>query len=79
MFEDIACVAIVADVIRLSESLHGYVLFGFTIMPDHLHLLIQTQDAGKDISIILSAIKDNIYKRIRKEFSILAKILSCQY
>lgn len=71
LFEDIVCADIAADVIRTADALLGCFLYGFVIMPDHLHLLIQTKDNAKDISSILSIIKDKIYKRIREEFSII--------
>ena len=45
-------------------------LFGFAIMPDHIHMLLQTQSESKSISVILNSIKNNIYKRIRHEFNV---------
>lgn len=71
LFEDIRCAAIAADVLRTVEAVYDCILFGFAIMPDHIHVLLQTQTTGKDISLILSAMKDNIYKRIRKDLYIV--------
>lgn len=44
--------------LKLSKSVHNFMLFGFCVLYDHVHLLIQP-DKGSDISKVMHHIKRN--------------------
>ena len=66
LFEEIEHAVIVADTIRTATALYSFDLFGFVIMPDHVHILLKTKDTECTISKIMQGIKATIYMRLSR-------------
>ena len=65
LFEDLECAIIAATVIRTVTALYECTLYGYAIMPNHIHILIQTNTDTHTISQTLNSMKSMIYKNIR--------------
>ena len=56
-FADAGLARLTCDSVEKSCELLGYRLYGFTLMPDHLHVLLSPVDSGRPISDWLQSFK----------------------
>jgi putative transposase len=63
VFADPACARIAVETLYSIQSFYAFFLYGFVIMPDHCHFLIQIPDGGsvsKTIGVYKRAVTFNI-------------------
>ena len=66
LFEEIEHANIAAEAIRTATAVYCFDLYGFVIMPDHIHILLKTKDSECTISKIMQGVKATIYMRISR-------------
>lgn len=66
LFEDMEHATIAANAIRVATTVYHFDLYGFVIMPNHIHLLLRTYENEATVSTIMKGIKDAIYQGIRR-------------
>ena len=64
LFKDKNLFEIIIDNIKFYKNKYGFKLFGYVIMPNHIHLLIQLNERWNNISKIMQDFKSHTAKEI---------------
>jgi REP element-mobilizing transposase RayT len=73
VFDNISYAAIAADILRRLESIYNFNLYGFVIMPNHIHILLRTTTNGNSFSNIIQKFKSLVYHEFNKKHGVLDK------
>ena len=77
IFSDEGDAAIVVESILKGRSLHHYLLFGFVVMPDHVHLVLKP--LTRQLSECIKSIKGSTARRINERNLVQGKVWQKRY
>jgi putative transposase len=74
IFSKVYNIKLLLRIIEQVKTIHPYELLAYSVMPDHIHLLIKTPDDSPDYSPVIHSIKRNFTFEYKKLHNITKQI-----